>query len=334
MAAIAPVPVTVVTGFLGAGKTTLVNRWLEGVARGDVAVIVNEHGDVGIDGALLAGRVASIVEITGGCVCCATRAELVRALDAIASSPSPPKRVLVETSGAASPAGVVRAVAAGGPRGAYALDGVVTVVDATRLDVLAAHDLAIEQIGYADVVVLSRADACDAEARAAAAAAVAAQNGAALVVTAARGVTATSLEALLAAGRADLPAERAVAAPPASHAYESVSLALEGAVDGDRFADFMETELARFAGRLLRTKGILSVDGVPERMIVQGVADRVEITFGEPWGDGARTSRLVIVGFGLDRDALARAFASCAAPSSQSAQTPAGDAVPSGFRTS
>src|SRR4051812_47667347 len=142
----APVPVTVVTGFLGAGKTTLLKRWLGELPRGDVAVIVNEHGEIGIDGEALAAHVRTIIEITGGCVCCSTQAELVRALEQLASTPSPPKRILIETSGAASPAGVLRAIAGASRRGAHLLDGVVTVVDATQLGVLEAHDLAIEQV--------------------------------------------------------------------------------------------------------------------------------------------------------------------------------------------
>jgi G3E family GTPase len=308
--------VTVVTGFLGAGKTTLVNRWLADVSRGDVAVVVNEFGDVGIDGALLAARVSALVEIAGGCVCCSTQAELVRALDELASSPAPPKRILVETSGAASPAGVLRAISGGARSGAYVLDGVITVVDATRAEGLAAHDLAIEQVGYADVLVLSRADACDLEERSRAKELVAAHNGAAFVVTAARGELEdpglVTLEALLERRRADFAPARAIPATRASHVYESVSLGLDGEVDGERFADFMESELARFAGRLFRTKGILAVHGVPERMIVQGVADLVEVTLGELWGDVPRTCRFVVVGFGLDREALARAFAACA----------------------
>lgn len=163
--AAAPVPVTVITGFLGAGKTTLVNAWLEQIPRGEVAVIVNELGDVGIDGALLAARVRTLVEIAGGCVCCATQADLVRALGDVASASPRPRRILVETSGAASPAGVLRAISAGGPRETHRLDGVITVVDATRVDSLRSHDLALEQLGYADVVVLSRVEACDEDAR-------------------------------------------------------------------------------------------------------------------------------------------------------------------------
>jgi G3E family GTPase len=312
-----PVPVTVVTGFLGAGKTTLLNRWLADIPRGEVAVVVNEHGDVGIDGAMLAARVRAIVEITGGCICCATQAELVRALEQLATAQPPPKRILVETSGAASPAGVLRAIAGGARSGAHVLDGVVTVVDATRVETLAEEELAIEQLGYADVVVLSRADGCNAPTLSHAKDMVAAHNGAAFVVTAAHGALddarLSTLDTLLDHRRADFAPARATVARPASHVYESVSLVLDGELDEERFADFMETDLAHFSGRIFRTKAILAVQGLPDRMIVQGVADEVEVTFGEPWGEARRACRFVVVGFGLDREALARAFAACAA---------------------
>lgn len=308
---------TVVTGFLGAGKTTLVNRWLTEVPRGDVAVVVNEVGAVGIDGALLGTRVRELVEIAGGCVCCATQAELARALEGLATSSSIPKRILVETSGAASPAGVVRALHGLGRRGSLVLDGIVTVVDATRLEVFADHDLAIEQIGFADVVLLSRADRCDAAGLERARTRVSEQNGAAFVTAAAQGrvvdPSIARLEALLDARRADFQASLSVEPMAASHVYESIALHLDGEVDGERFAAFVEDDLARHAGRLLRTKGILAVASVAGRMIVQGVGDTMEVTFGAAWNETPRTSRLVVVGFGLDRAALVRAFADCAA---------------------
>ena len=311
------IPVTVLTGFLGAGKTTLLNRWLTEYPRGDVAVVVNEHGEAGIDGELLAARVRTLVEITGGCVCCTTQHDLVRTLGELSSRQPPFTRIFVETSGAASPAGVLRAIARAQAEPDLVLDGVVTVVDATRLGVLDEHELAVEQVGYADVIVLTRADACDALALSRAEQVVADRNGAAVIASAARGELAgaqgETLEDLLARRRADLPSPRPVPAPSASHVYESVSLQLEGAVCGERFADFVETELGRFAGRLLRTKGILAVEGVEARMILQGVADLVELTFGDAWGAARPTSRLVVVGFGLDRNALTEAFAGCAA---------------------
>ena len=325
MAESSPTPVTVVTGFLGAGKTTLVNRWLADVERGEIAVIVNELGKVGIDGALLSARVRALIEITGGCVCCSTQAELVRALAELVSAPNPPKRILIETSGAASPAGVVHAVAGSAQHGTHLLDGIITVVDATRVEALSAYELAIEQVGFADIIVLSQGDRCDGEARIRAQALVAEHNGAAVVATASRGElddpAHATLEALLAQRRADFVPARLVAPRTSQHPFESISLAFDGEFDGDLFAEFMETELEQFSGRLLRSKGILAVAGVPNRMIVQGVADRFELSFGEPWDEQPRTSRLVVVGFGLEREALARAFTACAASEGQPRRT-------------
>lgn len=320
-------PVTVVTGFLGAGKTTLVNHWLAQVQRGDVAVIVNEHGAVGIDGELLAARASVLIELSGGCICCTTHAELVDALDNLARSEPRPKRILIETSGAASPAGVVRAIVAGGRSGVLALDGVITAFDATRVESTLTHDLAHEQLGYADVVVLTRADVCNGETIEATTQQLAAYNRAAVFVRAARGEasaspmsldasepSASSLDGILAL-RATTPLTNAAMTPrlmaPAAHVYESVAFMLDGDVDGERFADFVERELGEAAGRIFRIKGILAVRDLDVRMIVQGVGDSVEVSFGDAWGETPRNCRLVVIGFGLESDVLQRGFAAC-----------------------
>src|SRR5690348_17294309 len=107
-----PIPVTIVTGFLGAGKSTLIETWLGELPHDETAVIVNERGEVGIDGELLAPRAARLREITGGCVCCSSQAELLSALAELGETDPRPGRILVETSGAASPAGVIRALGA------------------------------------------------------------------------------------------------------------------------------------------------------------------------------------------------------------------------------
>ncbi|RYG86400.1 hypothetical protein EON77_03850, partial [bacterium] len=172
--------------------------------------------------------------------------------------------------------------------------------------------------GYADLVLLSRADVGTADALARARSWVEGQNGAAAVVEAAGGHVDLpggdgSLDRLLALRRSSFPGPERRPRTTTAHVYESVSLSLDGELDGERFAAFMEDELARFAGRIFRTKGILAVAGLAQRMIVQVVTDSVEIALGEPWADSPRRSRLVVVGFGLDRDALEGSFARCAA---------------------
>ena len=197
------------------------------------------------------------------------------------------------------------------------LDGIVTVVDATRMARLAESDLAAEQVGYADVLVLSRADGCNEQELTHARSALESRNGTAVIVAAGQSAAvAVSLDALLEQRSKDFETPRIVMSARKTkhgHAIESVALVLAGNVDEERLGAWIESQLARFEGRLLRMKGILAVAGLDERMILQGVAGEVEVTFGAPWIDQPRSSRVVLVGFGLDRTLLAAGFAACAA---------------------
>jgi len=302
--------VTIVTGFLGAGKSTLLQSWLEQLPRSETAVIINERGEVGIDGELLAGRVALLREITGGCVCCQTQAELAGALVELSAALPRPKRILVETSGAASPVGVIRAIGAPRARELFVLDGVITVIDVTRVERALEFDVAVEQLGFADVVVLSHVD----EATAAAVDVDAVQESlarfapAAVMVRAARGLLPTSFLALLAQR-----AETLHVVPESSgHAsIEAVSLTVDGELDEELFGDWVESALASVEARILRIKGILAMHGVEARVIVQGISEAVEVLLGAPWGKERRTSRLVVLGLGLDAAALEQGFLRC-----------------------
>jgi len=312
-----PIPVTVITGFLGAGKSTLVDRWLSELPRDETAVIINEQGEVGIDGALLASRATRLREITGGCVCCATQAELGEALADLAGTEPAPSRILVETSGAASPAGVIRALSRGRARAELRLDGVVTVVDASRIQRTLGFDLAIEQLGFADVVVLSHVDRCEDEDLDALEGTVVPHAPGAVVARARRGRVGDSTDAT--SPLLELLAERArvLRILPntdrvAAHPIEAVSLTIDGELDEERFGEWVERALGGVEARVLRVKGILAMEGIDARVILQGVGEAIEVTLGARWGEAERTSRLVVLGLGLDAAELEAGFSKCA----------------------
>ena len=318
------IPVTIVTGFLGAGKSTLLEAWL-GDLPPETAVIVNEQGRVGIDGELLARRVARIREITGGCVCCVTNAALDSTLAELASSSPRPTRILLETSGAASPAGVIKVLTRGQARDELVLDGVVTVLDAARAPARLEFGLTIEQLGFADVVVLSHVDLCSEADLVALEEGLTAYAPGAVIARANRGQLEesgpTTLLRLLET-RGDVLRVPPAADDGAHRAIRAVSLVHDGELDEARFGDWVESVLAGIEARLLRIKGILAVRGVDTRVIVQGVSEAFEIGLGAPWHEEERTSRLVILGLGLDEDELRAGFSSCVADDADEAPAP------------
>jgi G3E family GTPase len=308
------IPVTILTGFLGAGKSTLLQKWLEELPRNETAVIVNERGDVGVDGELLAARVARLREVTGGCVCCKSQAELSNALAELSASLPRPGRILVETSGAASPAGVIQAINAPRAREHLALDGVITVLDVMRAKRALEFDVAVEQLGFADVVVLTHVDEASessSQVDVDAVQEIVSQHAPAAVI-------ARSAHGFIPVSFLELMAQRteALHLRPEGAAHSSIeaaSMVIDAELDEELFGDWVESALGNIEARILRVKGILAMQGVDARVIVQGISEAVDVQLGTPWGDAKRTSRLVVLGLGLDPDALEAGFRGCAA---------------------
>ena len=163
------IPVTLLSGFLGSGKTTLANRILTEQHNQRVAVIVNEFGDVGIDGSLVVSSEDNVVELSNGCICCTVRNDLAETLRDLlqrrdqASQTAPFERVLIEASGMASPGPAVQTLLVDPQLSSnFQLDGVITMAHAQHIArQLGEHPEASDQVGYADRIVINHCDQCE-----------------------------------------------------------------------------------------------------------------------------------------------------------------------------
>lgn len=150
---------TILTGFLGAGKTTLLNQLLSTANGERIAVIVNEYGEVGIDGQLIVETQDEVIELNNGCICCTVRADLIGAIGRLIASGRGIDRIIIETSGLADPAPVIQSFILDEMLAErVALDAIVTVVDARHIAQQVALDEAAEQIAFADVLLLNKVD--------------------------------------------------------------------------------------------------------------------------------------------------------------------------------
>jgi cobalamin biosynthesis protein CobW len=336
------VPCTIVTGFLGSGKTTLIRHVLTNANGRRLAVIVNEFGDVGIDGEILKGcgnaacPEENIVELANGCLCCTVADEFVPALDLILAREPQVEHIVIETSGLALPKPLVQAFHWPAIKSRVTVDGVVAVVDgaaladgrvAADLDALSRqraadtaldHDNPIEevfgdQIACADLVVLNKRDLLDAAGMEKAVAAVAgALPRAVRIVTVADGkVDPAALLGLGVGTEDDIENRRTHHDDELEHDhddFESFVVKLAEIADpasiAKRIAGLAE------AHNVLRIKGFVAVAGKPMRLLIQAVGPRVSHYYDRPWGASEpRQGSLVVIGLkGLDRHAVTKSL--------------------------
>ncbi|PPC88243.1 MAG: cobalamin biosynthesis protein CobW [Hyphomicrobium sp.] len=336
------VPVTIITGFLGAGKTTLVRHVLENAEGRRLALIVNEFGDVGVDGSILKScgiescPEENIVELTNGCICCTVADDFIPTLEALLSRSPQPEHIIIETSGLALPKPLVKAFEWPDIRSRVTVDGVVTVVDGPAVlagrfaddpvklaaqraaDPSVDHENPLEevyedQLLCADLVVLNKTDLMTSDEATQISSDIKANIPREIKIIATREgkIPAGVLLGLSAAAEDDL------AARPSHHDGE------EGH-DHDDFESFIveiptlssPTDLATRAKQIatdhdvLRVKGYAAVDGKPMRLLLQGVGQRVETRYERAWTPSEpRIGRLVVIGQkGLDRNAIVRAL--------------------------
>jgi len=311
--------VTVLTGPLGAGKTTLLNHIMTQVHGRRFAVIVNEFGALGIDGDLVVGADEDVITLANGCVCCTVRGDLVATITALVARGDARDGIIVETTGLADPAPVAQTFFASPVMDASVrLDAIVTVVDAHHLLAQLGDVAQTErQIAAADLVLVNKVDLVGADRLAQIEVRVRAINRFADVHC----TDHARLPVDILLDRHGFDLARVIERMPAvagaddhhhhADAVTSLSLVAEAPLEQDRFLRWADNLLAGQGDDILRVKGILRFAGADRPFVFQAVHRIMDGDFIGHWPEGARHSRLVVIGRHLDPQRLRRNFAAC-----------------------
>ena len=325
------IPVTVLTGFLGAGKTTLLNRLLSELSGKRFAVIVNEFGDIGIDGDLIETGNEELIELSSGCICCVVRGDLIRGMRNLLTEKPGLDGIIIETTGLANPSPVIQTLVIDQVIGAQCrLDSVLCVVDAVHIAAQLTDGIdAADQIAFSDHLVLNKID--DATQPVDDIEASLRQLNPFAPITRTNRADVPAREVLNRNGF-DLDRIEDQLPPDPDHDHDdddhdhqdhgghidktgitSVSLTCAQPLDADLLEEWLQDLLARHGTDILRTKGILSISGDDRKLALQAVNMMLEGDFIGTWEDEQRTSRLVFIGRNLDRHNLHKAFHNCRA---------------------
>ena len=316
-----------VTGFLGAGKTTLLEHILSSEPDRRFAIIENEFGGIGVDGLRVSTPGQAVFELNGGCVCCSVREDLLEAFERIIAAPDRFDHIIIETTGLAEPAPVMRLFDRPEIRGRLVLDGVVTVVDGAYCEQsLSEVSACAEQIVYADVLVLNKIDQLDESRRRSIATKLGQINPLAEILPAEH--ARVSPAAVLQLGGRSPEASGLKHQHQASdhhhdHAHDhehdhqhddairSIAVEVIGQAELNTL-DLWLGDLVRSKEHvMLRMKGILAVSGYPQRFVFNGVRDAIEVRPDRSWASDARYCRMVFIGKDLDEAKLEAGLKAC-----------------------
>ncbi len=314
------IPATVVTGFLGSGKTTLINRILNEQHGKKLAVIVNEFGEISIDGQLVVhDDQAELVEFNNGCLCCTVRGDLIETLGRLQERAGKLDGILIETTGLADPAPVASTFfVADDVKAGIRLDAFVTVVDAVNLEAnLAQSNEAVEQVAFSDVILINKIDLVSPEQVRSIEARIRKLNPLATIHHTANAEI--DIAKVIDVGAFDLVQKLEVDPEflgDHEHEHDAAvsSFVLEETrpIDINRFVLWMNDVAQKRGDDLYRTKGIFNAQGFRERLVFQSVRMLTTMRPDRAWAeDEQRLSQFVVIGKNLDRAEFAEGFARC-----------------------
>jgi G3E family GTPase len=312
-------PVTIVSGFLGSGKTTLVNHLLANAGGRKIAVLVNEFGDLGIDGELIESNGQPIVELANGCICCTINDDLLQAAHAVLERTPDLDHMVVETTGLADPLPVAQTFRDTELKNLTRVDSIITLIDVENFDVNVDRSMAAaNQIQYGDVLVLNKIDLVSAERLAEVELRLKLMRNGARLLRSTRGridpavLLFASAPAGAAVDHSDCAHEHGSCRhdqPHESHldhdGFNSVSFATDRAFDPGRFDRFLKRQLPH---QVFRGKGIIQFENSATRHIMHLCGQRLTI---EEARQGGKGSRLVFIGVALDGAVLKENLGDC-----------------------
>ena len=325
---ITKIPVTIITGFLGSGKTTLISRLMQNPLGKRLAVIVNEFGDVGVDGQILKGCAIpncpeeNIMELANGCICCTVADDFIPTIEALMSLSAKPEHILIETSGLALPKPLLKAFDWPDIRSRITVDGVIALADAEAVasgqfapnlagveaqreaDNALDHETPLsevfeDQVACADLILLTKADLANEADKAKAKQIITNNTPRQLpIIEVVEGqIDPRLILGLEAAAENDIEQRPSHHDGAPEHDHEDFDSAIFNIAEFDSPETLVQKiEILAREHHILRVKGYAAISGKPMRLLVQAVGSRVRSQFDKMWQpDEVRNGQLVVI---------------------------------------